>query len=340
VAQTDLPEIAQVRIARDIGGERARYEDLEVGRDLGTARMFFTQREIDVNCSRRDVYHPWYSVNSPFGGTIVPIGMTSVVGRQLLSSAYNIVGMFHNWAFKSLHPLRAGVEYQYSARLSDKWIKNDREFVAYEGVCKDMSGQLMFTNRRAHVLDYIKRTAPKVGEGGIESRPTVFDHGGLARDGVVPDRGAPNAVTNYVIDVSPLATLETRLGTPLPSLSHVYTDEYLDRAAGVNEGGFRSNDHEAARREGLPKSFSGGPPVMGLIHHAALQFFGVGWVEGGTADLTMLHPVFADDFATAKALVTGKELLHDGSARLTCDAWVESQTGEKKIAGTVSGIVR
>jgi len=67
---------------------------------------------------------------------------------------------------------------------------------------------------------------------------------------------------------------------------------------------------------------------------------GAGWVEGGRADLTMVRPIFVGDFVSSRTFVKGKELLVDGSVRLVCEAWVESQTGEKKVAGTVSGIVR
>src|ERR1700682_1473512 len=95
-----LPEICQFRIAKDIGGERAQYEDIEVGKDLGTGSILVTQGQIDAQAARNDFYHPWYSVNSPFGGTIVPIGMTTVTGRRLLSAAYNVVGMHYKWAFE------------------------------------------------------------------------------------------------------------------------------------------------------------------------------------------------------------------------------------------------
>src|ERR1700682_349297 len=133
-----LPEIGKYRIAKDRGGERVKFEDLEIGKDLGTATLKVTQGQVDSQSEKQGVYHPWYSVNSPFGGTIVPIMMTYVVGRRLLSTNYNVVGMFYKWSFEFLHPLLVGVDYSFSAKLSEKWInKKDREFVAYEGICKD-----------------------------------------------------------------------------------------------------------------------------------------------------------------------------------------------------------
>jgi hypothetical protein len=340
MATTVLPEIGQFRIAEDIGGPRVLYEDIEVGKDIGTGKIRISQGQIESTCSRQDTYHPWYSVASPFGGTIVPTSMTYVVGRTLLSSNYNVVGMFYKWAFEFLHPLLSGVEYSFNAHISEKWIKNDREFVAYEGVCKDAKGEVMFTTRRAHVLDYIKRTVPKVAKGGIESRPTVFDRKTPTPYGTPETSTAPNAVTKHLIEAVPLATRDTPLGAFLPQQAHVYTAEYLDRHSGADKGGFRSHNTEAARMEGLPAAFSGGPPIQAMLHYSAFQFFGRGWVEGGRADLTMVRPTFVNDFNTAKAFVKSKELLADGSVRLVCEAWVENQNGEKKVAGTVSGIVR
>jgi hypothetical protein len=34
------------------------------------------------------------------------------------------------------------------------------------------------------------------------------------------------------------------------------------------------------------------------------------------------------------------ELQPDGSLRLVCEVWVENQSGEKKVVGTISGLVR
>jgi hypothetical protein len=333
-----LPEIGQYRIAKDIGGDRVRYEDIEVGKDLGTAPLLITQGQIDSNSAKFDFYHPWYSVNSPWGGTVVPIGMTYVVGRRLLSATYNVVGMFYKHSFDFFHPIMTGVEYSFSAHISEKWIRNDREFVAYEGTCKDASGTLMFNTRRAHVLDYIKRTVPKIAEGGVESRPTVFDYKSPTPYGTPTESKAPSAVTSHVIDLPSLATIDTPLGAPMPSFAHVYTAEYLDRRSGVAEGGFRSHDTEAARREGLPRAFVGAGAST-MFEPMAIQFFGKGWVEGGKGELTMVRPVFVDDFCTTKGFVRSKDLLADGSVRLTCQAWAENQTGETTNVATLSGIV-
>lgn len=332
-------EVGQVRIATDVGGARADYEDVEVGRSLGSARLAFTQAEVDAICERFESYHPWYSVHSPFGGTIVPVASTFAVGRRLLSEAYNIVGLFYGWSFESTHPLLVGREYTFRASIAEKWIQNDREFVAYVGQCTDADGTVMFTTRRSHALDYLKRTVPKTGDGGLESRPAAGAPGAAtcapettgAFDVVVPD--APVAIR-------PVATSDTVPGAWLPSHAKAMTEAILERESLKGAGGVRHHSHEAARREGHHRSFAGGPGLMDLVHRSALQFFGRGWVEGGAADLTMVRPVYEGEFVYSQAVVTNAESLPDESRRLTCDAWIENQAGEKKVRGTVSGIVR
>ena len=79
---------------------------------------------------------------------------------------------------------------------------------------------------------------------------------------------------------------------------------------------------------------------MELIHRSALQFFGAGWIKGGRSDLTVVRPTFPGSYVVSKATVTGISQEADGSLRVTCKAVVVDQTGEVKIAGTVSGLVQ
>ena len=77
-----------------------------------------------------------------------------------------------------------------------------------------------------------------------------------------------------------------------------------------------------------------------MVHRSALELFVAGWLQGGRADLICKRPTFIGDYITAKGVVKARETLPDGSQRLECDAWVENQKGERKVVGTISGIVR
>lgn len=348
VADTSL---GQVRMQRDESGERTRYEDLEVGRDLGTATLFVTQKDIDDQCERMEFYHPWYAVDSPFGGTIAPVRMTYPVARLQFSTVYSVRGLLYKWSFEFVNPVRSNIAYAVNVRLSNKWIKNEREFVEYEAVCQGPDGNVVFTTRRAHVLDYLKRTAPKVGDAGVDSSdgrspdsPQSQALATMAAAAAAAKNAAPTprpSVPASFIQVRPLASRATELGAALPSFSLPFTQARFDRYFG--EGEFSRGLHYdplAARREGLQAPAAGGPDVMVLIHNAALQFFGEGWVKGGRSDLTMRRPVTPGEFVTSKGFVKSQELLPDGSVRLVCETWIENSAGEKKTVGTISGIVR
>ena len=167
MASTPPDQLGAVRILRDAAGIRTTYEELEIGKDLGSAEFLVTQGQIDQTCDRLEDHHPYYEVGSPFGSTVAPVWMTYLIPRMLFSQTYSVRGLFYKWGFELLGPVRPGVRHTVSATLTEKWIRNDREFVAYEAVCKDESGRVVYRSRRAHVLDFIKRTAPKVGEGAI-----------------------------------------------------------------------------------------------------------------------------------------------------------------------------
>src|ERR1700693_2726606 len=126
----------QVRIRHDLRGTRTDYEEIEVGRDLGSSDFMVTQAQIDELCDRSRDHHPFYEVDSPFGGTVAPVSATYMLPRMLFSQTYSVRGLFYKWAFEFLNPVKSNVRYIVSARVSEKWIKNDREFVAYEAVCK------------------------------------------------------------------------------------------------------------------------------------------------------------------------------------------------------------
>jgi len=153
------------RVARDIGGERTRYEDINVGDDLGTIPWSFDQDAIVRLCESDDDFHEWYSVDSPYGGTIAPVLINYPPVRILFSRKYNVRGLFYWYEVENHAPLKPNVQYVLSGRISDKWIKREREYVQYEASCHDDTGKLIFITRRSHALDYLTRDVPKIATG-------------------------------------------------------------------------------------------------------------------------------------------------------------------------------
>jgi acyl dehydratase len=335
--------LGQVRIASDRFGPRTTFEELEIGKDLGTEEFLVTQAQIDQVCDRLEDHHPYYEVNSPFGGTVAPVSMTYLITRALFSQTYSVRGLFYKWAVDCMQPVRPGVRHTVTGTLTNKWVKNEREFVAYESVCKDEKGNVIFTTQRAHVLDFIKRTAPKVAHG-IGSSSARTPEGRAGRQPYWdPDWPADEtaALTGDIV-VPPLANFETPIGAPLPSVSIFMSKKRFIKLQEQHLVGRARNLHvdmEAAQQEGLPAPVASAPDLMAMAHRSALEFFGAGWLKGGRADLTCARPTYIGDYVTSKGVVTGRDRLPDGSQRLQCSVWVENQKGEKKVVGTVSGIV-
>ena len=156
---------AQKRVSRDASGERTRYEDIVVGEDLGSIEWQFDEAAIARICDSDDDFHQWYSVESPYGGTIAPVMIGYPPVRMLFSRRFNVRGLFYWYEVENYAPLKPNVKYTISGRICDKWIKREREFVQYEATCVDPQGGKVFHTRRAHALDYLTRDVPKDASG-------------------------------------------------------------------------------------------------------------------------------------------------------------------------------
>jgi acyl dehydratase len=153
------------RVDFDERGPRTRYEDLEIGTSIGTTTWAVTQELVDEICERFDDYHEWYSVRSPFGTTIAPpIACYSPI-RHLFSQRFNVRGLLYIFGVQFERPIRVGDELTLTGEISNKWIQKNREFVEYTATAHDRHGELVFTTRRAHALDFITRDRPRAGRG-------------------------------------------------------------------------------------------------------------------------------------------------------------------------------
>ena len=158
--------VAAERVARDSNGERATYDQIEVGLDLGTMQWAPTADDI-AKQSRMD--GDFDLLFEDFGGDgvgrVAPPQLSYRPPRWLFSRVYNVRGVLYRWEMENLGPLHPGVEITLGGRIVNKWIKADREFVEFEVTGADPDGRPVFRTRRVHALDVIKRTAPRSGVG-------------------------------------------------------------------------------------------------------------------------------------------------------------------------------
>ena len=158
-------EEPKVRVAEDAHGPRSRFDDIVVGQVLGEIDWLVTEEMIDTQCAIDADYDVWYSLDSPWGGRIAPPQISYRPPRWLLSRTYNVRGLFYRWEMENVRPIRAGVNLRVTAKISDKYIKNEREFIVLEAEATDSAGDVVFRTRRTHVLDFVERTAQRAGAG-------------------------------------------------------------------------------------------------------------------------------------------------------------------------------
>lgn len=134
--------------------------------------------------------------------------------------------------------------------------------------------------------------------------------------------------------MSRLIDQKTALGTELPSVSKQFNVDMFK----LGDVKTLHNDQQAAELEGLPRPIAVAPQVAALIFRMMRMTFGEGWIVGGKGSLTFRRPVWSDDFATARGVVTG--LSREGErVRIACEVWVERGDGERAIVGTCSALV-
>jgi acyl dehydratase len=131
-----------------------------------------------------------------------------------------------------------------------------------------------------------------------------------------------------------IITKDTPVGTELPVFARRLRNEMF------TSGDVKTihNDDEVAQREGLSRAIAVGPQVAALIFRMMRTCFEKGWIAGGKVALTFRRPVWSNDFATARGVITGKAVEGD-KTRITCDVWIERADGEKAIVGICSALV-
>ncbi len=159
------------RAERDGGGRRTTYEEIQIGAELGPMKFVVHPEDVKGLLENDDEAHEWYVQDSPWGGPIVPWMATYPPVRIMFTKKYNVRGLFYIFETEFIRPILFGEEITLTGHVVDKWIKRDREYVKYEAEGRDASGAAVFRTARAHVLDYIPRTAPRSGEGVDSGRP-------------------------------------------------------------------------------------------------------------------------------------------------------------------------
>ena len=213
-------------------------------------------------------------------------------------STYNVRGLFYELDVESINPIVVGHPMIVTGKVIDKWIKRDREYVAYEGQCVEESGLEIFRTRRVHVLDYIPRTvardgeAPDSGAANVTARtalpPSASRHSAKqSKESESPLGQREDAQSATLRDfATSLVSPHTPLGWMLPPVSRQMSlQQFRDRHRSVyGENVWPDQnihaDPVAARREGLAAPVASAPTIFALVTRMMMTTFGDGWICG------------------------------------------------------------
>jgi acyl dehydratase len=156
-----MTEVSKVRVLADEKGERTTYDEIEVGAEFTPIEWVVSPEQIDYFCEANEDYHEWYSVDSPFGGRICHPLMNYRPARDLFSAMYRVRGLMYIYESEFINPAKPNKKMTVSGKMTNKWVKRDKEFVEYQVSCVDEDGLEIFRTRRVHALDANPRTAPR-----------------------------------------------------------------------------------------------------------------------------------------------------------------------------------
>ena len=160
-----MSDPGESRVEFDDRGPRTTYEEIIVGDSLGTMDWSVTREEVDGLIVNDHDYQEAYDSDEMVGYPVVPPLATYPPVRMLFTKGYNVRGVFYRFESEFHRPIRYGETIHIAGTISGKYIKRNREYVTYEAVGTDSSGQVVFRTRRTHALDYITRDRPRSGRG-------------------------------------------------------------------------------------------------------------------------------------------------------------------------------
>lgn len=154
------------RVAADADGRpRTKFEEIEVGKSLGSMRWSVSRQDVEGLILSDLEYDPWFESTGSGGGGVVPPLATYPPVRVLFTKVYNIRGVFYEFESEFLNPIPYGLALVISGQVADKWVKREREYVKYMAVGEDEVGEIYFRTSRTHALDYLDTRVPKKGRG-------------------------------------------------------------------------------------------------------------------------------------------------------------------------------
>jgi acyl dehydratase len=292
-----------------MSGEIFQPDEIYVGRDFGGFDFDITPALIENYTAGTGDNNPWYSGDSPLGGTIAPaLILHSAVFRRHDWYLPNIFGNLHaRQEWEGFAPVRPGDKVHSRCVIVDRYIKRDREYVVNECLILDTGGRIL-QRSRSH-----------------QSFLMAQEHGG---NGFAVDRSREKS-GGRVFSVG------QRGGEPLETLMSKVTQPMCMAFSGPGRN--YHTDKEEAHKLGFPEIVVQGMLSVCMIAEMMTRRFGLGFIVGGRFDLRLVNVLWAEEVTGAKGRILQRQP-EGARTRAEVEVWCEKADSTITVVGTASAL--
>jgi acyl dehydratase len=291
-------------MSSDIFGQHEIY----VGRDFGGFAFDITPATIENYIAGTGDDNPWYTGNSPLGGSIAPaLTLHSAVFRRHDWYLPNVFGNLHaRQEWQGFGPLRPGDQLHSRCVIVDRYIRRDREYVVNECLILNADGRIL-QRSRTHQSFLLARA-----EG----------------DGFAVDRSREKSGSR-VFNVG------QRGGEPIETPMRKVSQAMCMAFSGPGRN--YHTDTEEAHKLGFPEIVVQGMLSVCMIGELMTRRFGPGFIIGGRFDLRLVNVLWAEEITGAKGRILERHPEGERT-RAEVEVWCEKADGTVTIVGTASAL--
>lgn len=224
----------------------------------------------------------------------------------------NLFGNLHGQQdWELFAPIPVGSRIQTCSTIIDRYDKRGRNYVVNETDVRDAESGRLLVRGRTH-------------QSFLPPKP----EGDAAGDGFVVDGETAKKKT-------PRPPFPTATGRDLASTTKTIDQRRCWMFSGPGKN--YHTDAEAAKQLGFPNIVVQGMMSTCFVSEVMLREFGMGWLQGGKAQLKLTNVVWVDETVTTHAKV--REERPEGTAsRVVCDVWCEKGDGTRVLIGEASAL--
>jgi hypothetical protein len=295
------------------------FASIRVGEMLGPVETRVTAEAMQSYCQDWDDPNPWYTGDSPFGGSIMPPAfMAGLTGFSLLATRFDTRATIGTKTrHRNLGVVRVPGTLATRGRIADKYVRRGLEYVVVESTSHDQHGNPV-RQSQDHILLSLERVA-------VPDTPRAA--GRLFAD-AIPLAKSHNAVV--------IGSRRLAVGDPIPPTAKtIYQRSLAERH--FSEDSIHRDDY--TRQQGYPGALVSAYVLAGYMSEPMVRLFGSDWFTTGEIALTFVGSgVQQGDAVTCHGRVAGIGHADDRPV-LTLDVWMEKQHGSKPVIGTAHGRV-